>query len=180
MNRLPIRAVFMLKDRRRRVHRDAEPIASNEEIMCMLRCVPGEKSIARAARALDRHYKFEAIPQEPHSFPTPELLGFKVIHFELTSRKGCMGFEQACKKAIESMRLYPAGFPHAIGMVYPKRPAFSYSQMEQLSLQEKIEWFQERMRETLVATSCALERQSLCVSCQGHTDASIAVKSSWL
>lgn len=180
MNRLPIRAVFMLKDRRRRVHRDAEPICAHEEIMCMLRCVPGEKSIARAARALDRHYKFEAIPQEPHSEPTPELLGFNVIHFELTSRKGCMNFEQACEKAIKAMRLCPMGCPHAIGMVYPSRAAFSYSQMEQLSLQEKIEWFQERMRETLVATSCALERQSLALSCKGAMNAPLAVKSSRL
>ena len=180
MNRLPIRAIFMLKDRRRRIHRETDPICAHEEIMCMLRCIPGKKSIAKAAKALERHYKFEAIAPEPHSEPTPERLGFKLIHFELTSRHGCMNFEEACDTAIKAMRLCPIGCPHTIGMVYPSRPPFSYSQMEQLSLQQKIEWFQERMCETLVATSCALERQNIALSFLEAPHEVIGLKSSWI
>lgn len=169
----PIRAIFMLKERRS--SKLAAPIDRIDELMCALRAKPRKKTLARAAKAVSKHYAMEMIPEGSSVLEDPAP-GLCVLHFELTIRKPGLDFQQACQRALAAMNLSPKGDRRAIELVYPACGTVSYSAMEELDLPDKLEWFRRRMGSILMATSCELDRLALIAHCSTELDESVFFK----
>lgn len=188
MPRAPIRVVFVLKARpmakrgERPPGRRAEEPPEIEELMGALRAVPRARSIARAQKALGRHYAATLVSDG--SDPADATAGLRVVTIELSARRPGMAFPRACAEAMRAMRLADArdpatGEPLLARMVYPSDARDEHGAFAALpSLHARLDWFRARMAEILGATSAEIDRAVLAGSCPPARDG--AVKAFWL
>ena len=116
MAKLPIRAIFLIKDPHRSpdVPHRRQPF----EFIAALRARPGIASLSNARRALAGRFSI-CLAHDSSEDGSDSMLGVRVLHFELRALSPGADAPRACQDALDSMRLSPKGLGRCLPIPPP-------------------------------------------------------------